>query len=429
MRTRWVVAALALAAPAVMAANVLQISDKIVTKNDSLSGVLNLPESMSGPGQLTLTWTDSYGRTVAVIEQKVQVAGDKVSISMPLDRAVALQNHLKAKLVIGEKTVESPAAEFFVTPENAKWDDYAVIMYTAYRSPKQQDALWDIGINAGKISSNGAMESQGGRVWYEHGFPFYCDQISTSFYAAYHTPSQNPKGKMLTEAKNAYEKDRTSKEPFYRHPCLDDPKALSAATLRMSRAVKAQMRLRPFFYGHTDEGGVAELPAAWDFCFCPETLSVMREWLKGQYGTLEALNKKWGTTYKAWDKVTPLSTDEMMARNSDNLSPWADHRTYMNESFAKALEAGTKAAEKVDPNSRCGMLGCQMPSAFGGYNYWLLSHVMTAIEPYNIGDNREMWRSFADQAGLHDGIWRQGQRHLAAVVPAAARRRGRNPLR
>lgn len=397
LMSRWMLSVLLSVVPVVAVAANLQISDQIVTKNDSLSAVLPLPAPMRGQGQLTLTWTDSYGRTVEVLNKAVNVAGDKVSVSLPLDRAVALQNFLEAKLVLGDQTVTADKTEFIVTPENPKWDDYAVIMYNGYKTPEQQKALWDIGFTAGKISSGATLNPDGGKEWYQYGFPFYCDQIATSFYAAYHTPAQNPKHKLLLDAKAAYEKDRSSKEPFYRHPCFDDPKALNAAVRRIAKAVKAQMRFRPFFYGHTDEGGVADLVTAWDFCFCPETLKSMREWLKGQYGSLEALNKEWDTSFATWDEVTPLTTDEMMARKGDNLSPWADHRFYMNQSFAKALEAGTKAAEKVDPNARCGMLGCQMPSAFGGYDYWLLSNVFTAIEPYNIGNCREVWRSFAPQ--------------------------------
>lgn len=375
----------------------LEISDKIVTRNDSLDARIILPAAMKGQGQLTLTWTDSYGRTAAVLNQKVDVSGSKLDVSLPLDRAVALQNFLSASLVVDGKTVTVDKTEFFVTPDNPKWDDYQVIMYTAYKTPAQQRALWDIGITAGKISSNGALQPDGGKVWYRYGFPFYCDQIATAFYAAYHTPSQEPKHKLLLDAKAAYVKDRSSKKPFYRHPCLDDPKALAGAVDRMTLAVKAQKRLQPFFYGHTDEGGVADLVTAWDFCFDPQSLVAMRVWLKGQYASLDALNKQWDTSFKTWDEVTPFTTDEMMARKGDNLSPWADHRAYMNHTFTQALLAGTKAAEAVDPNARCGMLGCQMPSAFGGYDYWLLSEVFTAIEPYNIGNCREIWRSFAPE--------------------------------
>lgn len=85
----------------------------------------------------------------------------------------------------------------------------------------------------------------------------------------------------------------------------------------------------------------------------------------------------------------------MLARDDHNLSPWADHRFFMNKSFADALKRGTEEAHRVDPDAIWGIVGCQMPAAFGGYDYWLLSHAIDIIEPYNIGNNREIWRSFA----------------------------------
>jgi len=372
----------------------LEIAKEIVTRSDSLKAVLKLPAAATGRGTLTLTWTDSYGRTVAVEKKTVQVAGRELPLTLPLARAVALQNFLQAELTVGQTVLRAPKTEFVVTPELPGWDDYQIIMYNAYR-PNQQMALRDVGITAGKISSGGARTWTGGKAWYECDYRFYVDQISTFFYAAYHTPQQRPKNRMYTEAKAAYVKDRTSKKPFYRQPCFHDKEALEQAMKNLQTTVRMQMRLRPFFYAHTDEGGVADLVAAWDFCFDPRTLAAMRKWLIQQYGSLEGINKQWGTDFKKLDDVVPFSTDEMMARGDDNFSPWADHRRFMNQTFADVIRAGTKAVQETDPNARAGLVGCQMPSAFGGYDYWLLSQAMTAIEPYNIGNNREIWRSFA----------------------------------
>jgi len=382
-----------LSATAVMAAE-LQIPDTIVTRGDVLQATLKLDKPLTGQGTLALTWTDSYGRTVTEQSDMVQVNGDTVPLSLPLDRAVALQNFVEARLTVGDQIVSADKAEFIVTPESTAWDDYQIIMYYAYK-PDQQAALRNVGITAGKLSSGGTQRPDGGKIWYSYDYRFYCDQIATAFYAAYHTPAYSPKNKMLKLAKAEYVKDRTNKKPLYRRPCLSDPKALAEAVDRLRTAVKMQMRYRPFFYAHTDEGGVADLVTAWDFCFDPRTLSAMRKWLIDEYGSLAAINEQWGTDFASLKDVVPLTTDEMMARGGDNFSPWADHRFFMNEVFADTLLAGTKAVEQVDPHARVGLVGCQMPSAFGGYDYWLLSKVMTAIEPYNIGNNREIWCSFA----------------------------------
>ncbi len=372
----------------------LQIGKDIVTRGGTLQAILKLSQPLAGNGQLTLTWTDSYDRTVAVEKRRVKVNGTEVAIRLPLARAVALQNFLAAELKVGRAVVRARKAEFIVTPEYARWDDYQIIMYYAYK-PDQQDALRDIGITAGKLASGETQRLTGAARWYEHGYRFYCDQISTFFYASYHTPAQKPKHKMLLDAKAAYEKDRSSKAPFCRKPCLHDKAALAKAVARLRTAVRKQERYKPFFYAHCDEAGVADLVTAWDFCFDPRTLAAMREWLLEQYGSLDAINAQWGTDFATINDVVPLSTDEMMARGDDNLSPWADHRFFMNKAFADALRAGTDAVLQEDPNAYVGLVGCQMPAAFGGYDYWLLSKAMTCVEPYNIGNNREVWRSFA----------------------------------
>ena len=283
-----------------------------------------------------------------------------------------------------------------MTPASTEWDDYQIIMYYAYK-PDLQPALRDVGINAGKISDGDTQRKDGSKRWYEHGYRFYCDQISTFFYAAYHTPAEKPKHRMQQVAESEYKKDRSSKKWLHRQPCFHDENELARAIERLQSAVTAQKHLRPFFYAHTDEGGVGNLVEAIDFCFASETLAAMREWLVEEYGSLANINKQWGTRFEHLAEVVPFTTDEMMARGDDNLSPWADHRTFMNVSFANVIRAGTDAVEAIDPTARAGLVGCQMPGAFGGYDYWLLSKAMTAIEPYNIGNNREVWRSLAPE--------------------------------
>jgi hypothetical protein len=53
------------------AAQTLQLDSGLVTHNDTLKGVLELTSPLSGKAELVLTWTDSYGRTVAVQSQKI----------------------------------------------------------------------------------------------------------------------------------------------------------------------------------------------------------------------------------------------------------------------------------------------------------------------------------------------------------------------
>src|SRR5262247_764727 len=109
-------------------AQTLELEPGLVTRNDVLKGTLKLTSALSGPGRLTLTWTDSYGRTVAVESQKVSLTGKSIPFQMRLRRAVALSNFVSAELIGGSTTVKAGPIEFIVTP-NESWYAYQVIMY------------------------------------------------------------------------------------------------------------------------------------------------------------------------------------------------------------------------------------------------------------------------------------------------------------
>ncbi len=370
----------------------LEIGSRIVTRKDSLRAVLKLTKALKGAGRLKLTWTDTYGRTVAAEEKPVKVNGREVAVVLPLARAAAMVNFLAAELTVGETTVRAPKAQFVVTPTDTKWDDYKIFMYYAYKTAAQQRALRGLGITSGQLQSGRTQTPTGGRTWWQHDYRYYCDQINHRYLAAYHSPAYTPKHLKHQQAEAAYRKDRTSVEPFKRKPCFHDVKARAAAMARQRRAVQTQMRFKPFMYG-TDECGTGNLVEAIDLCFDGRTLKAFRKWLIEQYGSLAAINKQWGTDFKKLSDVVPFTTDQMMARGDDNLSPWADHRHFMNKVFADVLKEGCDVMKEVDGEAIGGIVGAQMPSAFGGYDYWLLSEALDCIEPYNIGNNREIWRS------------------------------------
>jgi hypothetical protein len=98
-----------------------------------------------------------------------------------------------------------------------------------------------------------------------------------------------------------------------------------------------------------------------------------------------------------WQEVQQLKFDPVEARKSPthwNFSPWADFRTYMDLSLARALNDFRQAAHAIDPATPVGIEGTQMPDAFGGYDLWRLSEVLDWVEPYDIGNAREIFGSF-----------------------------------
>ena len=357
---------------------------------------------VTGAGTLTVEWTDAVGRLVLTKTEMASAKDGSVSFDLPTDRALTAYNKLFVRFAQTKYTTEAEA-EFFIVLPARRLDDFTVVMYYAYE-PHRQAALRQYHIFNGKASPQRDGESDLAEIpksrtmpWYKAGFGYYVDQTMVPFLATYHSPMyKRGKSSLTHDTIKLYLQDRTSKEAFIRHPSLHDLGEADYHLDRLEDYVKSQRHMRPLFYS-TDETSVTELVQPWDFDFDPRALADFREWLRGIYGTLARLNAEWETEFADWQSVLPFTTDEIIARGGDNLAPWADHRRFMNLVFAKAVKQTTDAVHAADPGALAGIVGAQMPSTFGGYDYWLLSKAMDVIEPYNIGNNRELWRSFAPE--------------------------------
>ena len=350
-------------------------------------------------GVLTLTWTDATGRVLFRSQEQKTTINGITQFTVPTDRALTAYNRLRAEFKFDNGETAVAEKPFFVTLPVNPLDDYTVIMYYRYK-PHQQASLRKFSIYNGKIqpptriSPFTAPDIAEG--WYTHGFGNYVDQTAIPFLAPYHSNAYDIKHLKLLQAKDEYLKDRTNKNPFIREPSFFDEAAIAEHAKNLTTTVKNQRHLSPLFYT-TDETGVADLVCPWDFDFDPRALAAFREWLRTQYGSLAALNQQWETSFTDWQEVMPFTTDEMIARGGGNYAPWADHRHFMNKTFAEALRFTSEIIHAAAPEALSGIVGGQMPSAFGGYDYWQLSGVIDMIEPYNIGNSREAWRSFAPE--------------------------------
>ena len=121
------------------------------------------------------------------------------------------------------------------------------------------------------------------------------------------------------------------------------------------------MQYHPLFYNLADEAGIGDLAAAWDADISPSSLAAMRQWLRTQYPTLDALNLQWGTTFASWDAVVPELTGAAVGRTDENFSAWADFKAWMDVAFARAVRAGTAAVHHADPAALAALEGGQNP--------------------------------------------------------------------
>ncbi len=353
-----------------------------------------------GAGALEIRWTDILGRVVEERRIPVRMTDEsEIRFSLDMRRAVAMINTVTAHLSLEElprkgapaHRDETASVGFIAKPADRKWLDYAIIMWQPH-SAERMATLRTLGVTGGQHLGR-SMEPPASLL--KNNMRWYAENIATDFYAEYHRyrPDRTQEWSFL-QAKAAHRKDPQSKEPFKRRPSLSNPEWLRAVHDRLVASARRFSPYRPLFYDLADESGIANLAAFWDFDFSDESLAEMRSWLKDRYGSLASLNTQWGSAFASWDDVTPDSTDEAMKRSDGNYSSWSDHKEWMDVSFSRALQMGVDAVQSVDPGAYVAIAGGQMPG-WGGYDYWRLSQTLTAIEPYDIGNNIEMLRSFA----------------------------------
>ncbi len=284
----------------------------------------------------------------------------------------------------------------------APWTDYRVIMWQD-QTPEAYRALAAIGVDAAAVSWRNVGTEKLDRALAPlraAGLGWYFENVATDFYASYHrwTPGKPVNWRFL-ETKRRYKANPDDPTVFYREPGLNDPAWLARIRARLTRAARAAAPYPPLFYNLADEAGIADNGSYWDFDLAPRSLAGMRTWLRGQYGSLAALNREWGTDFARWDEVMPETTPQAFARTDSNFAAWADFKAWMDVAFARAVRTGTEALHAADPEARSALEGGQVPG-WGGYDYTRLAGAVDVFEIYDFAQNIDIVRSLSPETVL-----------------------------
>ena len=283
-------------------------------------------------------------------------------------------------------------------PSPASPDGYQVIMWVLGGVPENEvlfsGRMHDLHVTAIQVS-----RGESGDVARRNGLDFYVENIHRIGF--------------LHEANKVYQADwdgytKTRDKRFLiRKPCLHDPAYLAQAKEIFQTTARQYVEARPLLYDIGDECSITSFASPMDYCFSDHTLAAFRAWLREQYGSLSRLNAEWETNFATWDAVVPMTTYEIKDRergvssavakasaDKENYSPWADHRTFMDLTYAQTVDQFRRWLHEVNPRTPAGLEGTQMPAAFGGYDLWRLSQVLDWVEPYDIAGSRAIFRSF-----------------------------------
>jgi hypothetical protein len=293
-------------------------------------------------------------------------------------------------LVLGCLLAVPPAAVRAAEPPGSGWDRYQIILWhTQEATAAQLAAAQRLGVTGGLVfgvrddmpeAALAAELRQRAAPLLAAGLAPYAENIATDFYAAYHRwRPDRPVTFAFDQVQAWHQAVPADPSVFVRDPSLSDPAWLARIGARLAAHARALGPDRPLFYSLGDETGIADLTAAWDFDRSAASLAGFRTWLQGEYGSLETLNREWGTGFADWSVVVPLTTDAALHVGDGNFAAWADFRAWMDTAFARALRAGTEALHQADSMARAGIEGGQVPGT-GGYDYTKLSPAVDVLE-------------------------------------------------
>ena len=117
-------------------------------------------------------------------------------------------------------------------------------------------------------------------------------------------------------------------------------------------------------------------------------------WLREVYGDAAPVRNGWITYADIQPRLSRWKIADFDA------SPLMDQWTFNDAWWANALGDLVQYANSIDPDTPCGFVGGQNPSAFGGFDYARLMRKVQFIEAYNMGSSQAIIRSFNPQNAI-----------------------------
>ncbi len=360
---------------------------------------------------------DTHGRLLFAEEKPVGARAEPLEFSFapPELRNMGLEWRVTLLRGQGEaaQTLDTARRRLIALPAR----DWGRLTFTSWSANFLTRCLWlhqyltplvqELGVDVGMDS---VSELTSGKVYRNKWQNIEHSYIGLLDYAGRGVPGFRDAKFAEKSAKYAQTKDHAL---LVREPCLHDPEYLDklAGALRDRVAEAAKVGL-PYDYCMGDEMSLTHYTSYYDYCFSPNTLAAFRDWLKARYKSLDDLNRDWETAFAAWEDVVPMTLDEVRGRA--NAAPWAEFRTFMNDSLAAYYAFVQKTIREVDPEAKCGLSGTQEPKPGNGMDWWKLSSAFSYYHSYNTGWSNEMRRSFAPATGVmqtpyYAGYWQSGR--------------------
>lgn len=342
--------------------------------------------------------SDTFGRLLW--EQSQPLDGSTSEVSFAAEPLELRANGLEWELAVLSDAGQMDVAKTRVLcPAPRDWNHFRLISWSGiypWRSEYLFDYLGPLVEELVDVAFYGVSEFSNGHVWRN-----MWHDIDWSYLGllSYMGPGVADFMDADYARKVAQYNQTKDKQYLVRTPCLEDREwraKVAEHARKVAQEAAAYGGVHDFCMG--DEMSLTHYTAYFDFDWDPRSLAAFREWLKGRYADLSALNQAWETDFATWDEVLPLTLEE--ARQRANAAPWCEFRDFMNDSLAGTYRMISEALESVDPQARAGLSGTQEPRAGNGMDWWKNSLAFNFYHSYNTGWSNEMRRSFAPYTGV-----------------------------
>ncbi len=364
----------------------VKLDRPFVEVGETIRGTATLRGPVPDGAVLQLRYRDSYDRVLD--QQDVALSPGQTEVPLSYQATTFATNWMRAEALLraGDREIEQKDASFLVPKR--RHNQHNFVMWDApmdVLGPFAWRQMQAVGYNVCLLGTFGppAREAPASLL--------ACD----ASIAPYSTRILDPKD-----------------ENGYMQPVCwnDDPKAADY----VQGIVDAQIHMREqgvFVYSLGDEG------VTLGCCVHPACIATYRRWLAEQYGTIEALNASWGTTYASFDQVDLLDhADNMEAAARTSCFPrWYDRQAFARWNLMHFVRRFVEGYRELDPEALTGFEGT---GGFGD-DYDAILATNTFYGPYpSIGDDlvrsiaprstvRSNWMGYSKTGdALSDAAWR-----------------------
>jgi hypothetical protein len=253
-----------------------------------------------------------------------------------------------------------------------EWKRFTIFVWQYQTNVRRDKALYEqVGLHAFHID-RGEDEEDLVRFSVKNNFPYYVDHAA---------------GKGILYLSSSLRPQVTGKRSLLVRPrSLADPKTIAELQDLLRRNISVTQKGLAYAYAFDDEISLGSFNSPAEVDIHPLSVDWYHRWLLERYGAIEKLNAAWDSSYKNFDDIQPVSFEDIRRSAASppiaewNLSRWMEWRHFMDYQFAQVLSDLTHLTNKLDPKIPAGFVGGQQPSAYGGYDYALLSRAVQWME-------------------------------------------------